>query len=596
MKKKVVYGIFLAITIIGIMIVMFSNNIEIVKKIKENILKTEQINNSEKNITTVNITDLESNITIEHEHIYKTVYNEINHWEECKICGAKNNEQNHSYKNNWSMGSANYCNIENINKFVCACGYSYESTLGRKNHSMNYGLNNPGSFQKFDQCPNCLYTRAIHDCYKSDGTKINCLNLGTCSICKYTYIVNATNHCNSYIMNESEDKNVYCKRCDTYLAKINRCELIKESDNIYKFYTSVTAPNGASYVNVVIDNYFGTNVTTSNNVSKNGTTWSCVTTITFNGHSEINKHISIGYNYTLNGRKSIIYIDTNNFCIDTEKPEISNIEQKRENELAEWSKNKTITISGTENYCNTVILEIINDNGMSIYKGSGNVINNKYSISCIPDIEANTEGKIFTAIVTDVCDNSTSQKFTISKVDSISPTPASENEVGGEWAKSKNFTFKATDEGIGNVQIAFNDIGDLQPATLNENNEYEREYEFTGDVYSPKELSVLYKDELGNTTIQKVTIDKLDNTAPTITDTNIHNNKLTVEANDIKEGMGEGSGITKYRYITSEEKLENPKVSETATEVNVGEDFIISNIDKVKYIYIVAEDLVRKCK
>jgi hypothetical protein len=56
--------------------------------------------------------------------------------------------------------------------------------------------------------------------------------------------------------------------------------------------------------------------------------------------------------------------------------------------------------------------------------------------------------------------------------------------------------------------------------------------------------------------------------------------------------MGEGSGVVKYRYITSESKLENQEVSETATEVNIGENFIIPNIDKVKYIYIVAEDLV----
>jgi hypothetical protein len=125
---------------------------------------------------------------------------------------------------------------------------------------------------------------------------------------------------------------------------------------------------------------------------------------------------------------------------------------------------------------------------------------------------------------------------------------------------------------------------------------YYRNYEFVGDVYSSKQLSVLYKDELGNTSMQKVSINKIDNTAPTIISGRIHNNKLIMTANDAKEGIGDGSGVAKYRYVTSEEKLYNPEVLiNTGIEVTASEEIVVDNISNVKYAYIVAEDLVRKC-
>ena len=120
---------------------------------------------------------------------------------------------------------------------------------------------------------------------------------------------------------------------------------------------------------------------------------------------------------------------------------------------------------------------------------------------------------------------------------------------------------------------------------------YLRDYEFIGDVYKPKEFSVLYQDGLGNDQIQKITIDKLDNTAPTIVNVSVHNNIVNINANDEHDSLGEGSGIVKYRYITSAEKLDNPIVS-SGIEVNANEKIMIDKIYQVKYIYIEAEDLV----
>ncbi|MCI8290925.1 MAG: hypothetical protein HFJ25_01530 [Clostridia bacterium] len=55
--------------------------------------------------------------------------------------------------------------------------------------------------------------------------------------------------------------------------------------------------------------------------------------------------------------------------------------------------------------------------------------------------------------------------------------------------------------------------------------------------------------------------------------------------------------MTKYRFITSESKLENPEVTkENSVEVLINENIIIPDMVTAKYVYVVAEDLVRKYK
>ena len=62
-------------------------------------------------------------------------------------------------------------------------------------------------------------------------------------------------------------------------------------------------------------------------------------------------------------------------------------------------------------------------------------------------------------------------------------------------------------------------------------------------------------------------------------------------ANDRHETLGEGSGVSKYRFVVSKNKLETPVVSKSdSTEVAVDEELIIPNINEMKYVYVVAED------
>ena len=199
---------------------------------------------------------------------------------------------------------------------------------------------------------------------------------------------------------------------------------------------------------------------------------------------------------------------------------------------------------------------------------------------------------MYKCIVIVACENSTEQIFEVAKVDSIAPVPTSEDSVSDEWAKEKLFTFTATDTGIGEVQIAFNDEADYEMAVAN-GTEFSRNYKLVGDVYRPKQVIALYKDGLGNISGKELTLNKLDNTAPTITKASIHNNVVTISSHDEHISLGEGSGVTKYKYVTVEEKLENPNVLEMDYfEVTKDEEIVIDDVYKIKYVYIVAEDVV----
>ena len=238
-------------------------------------------------------------------------------------------------------------------------------------------------------------------------------------------------------------------------------------------------------------------------------------------------------------------------------------------------------------------MKIENDRGRIVFEGKSNVTNNNWSISCTPEIEAGEEARTFTVTVTDACENRTTQTFDVSKVDGRPPTVTSSDKVtDSEWAREKTFTFTAEDLGIGNVEIGFNDVSDYSLAVKDGNN-YSKEYKFVGDAYSPVQASVYFKDGLGNITTQLVTLEKIDNTAPTITNAVLNNNVVNITSHDRHSTLGEGSGVVKYRYITSERKLENPEITENSSqEIGKDEMLTIPNINEVKYIYVVAEDLV----
>ncbi len=600
-KKRISKLLIIALSLIVAIICLVSfsekvHNIGIVETIKGQVtLLSEQIQNTIANlnktdeITVIDVTYLENNGNLEHEHLYKTMYDENKHWEECTVCGGKNNEINHIYiDKGWTLGNANNCNENNVHEYVCSCGYKKTEINGKKSHVWRR-VNNIDSYTCYDTCFGCNQSFNInrHSCINvNNGRKISCTNIGRCSICNYTYT--KAQHLVSGTFKKGDK--MYCIFCNTFLGVVNDTYVQNVGTGKFIYYTNITVPTSLGY-NKQECHIYDTNVSLSNSPNINGNIWKNTQTGIYALHSELQTQTRVGYITSLNGISVVMYLYAN-VKAESTSPIIEKITTKDE----EWSRTKPIVINGTENYCNTVSVKIEDNQDKIIFEGSGAVSSGKYQIQCTPEIECDINGRIFTAIVSDNLGNSSSKEFTISKVDAIPPTPTSKPEILGDWAKSKDFTFSATDYGIGQVSIAFNDMNDLQSAKQN-GNVYSRDYKFVGDAYNPKQLSVLYKDGLGNTSIQKITINKIDNTAPTITSANIDRNVITITANDEHPDLGEGSGVVGYRYIISDSKIENPVITEEnsilVSDKTTGTGtFTIDNLYNNQYVYVAAVDLV----
>ena len=121
-KRNLIKMIIIALILISILgaVMWYSKSINkllLIENIKQAI-------NEENNITTIDVTGIELGIETEHEHVYKTMYDEEKHWEECTICNEKRNEVVHSFKTTWAAGSES-CYRENYYTKACTCGYSY---------------------------------------------------------------------------------------------------------------------------------------------------------------------------------------------------------------------------------------------------------------------------------------------------------------------------------------------------------------------------------------------------------------------------------------------------------------------------------------
>lgn len=606
MRKKAMLKIitFIVLTIL-VGLLLFSERISFVDNIRETINKKIENSSIAENVTIVDVTNLKVGEAVEHEHVYKTMYDENKHWEECIICMQRKNEMVHNYTTTWAFGYESCNNYGNSYTKACECGYS---EIGHKPCVWSGKYHSDYNIHRHDKiCSVCnthiansywangkLYEEKKEECHLSNGTKLTCQNLGRCVVCNYNY----TTRIHYMVV---EDEKVKCKFCNTEFGIISKTVTRDEnSPGTYTIVTNFKLKNGATYNSIIgisaADGYLERNATTLTKGSVGSTEVTTTTIAKFKPtFKEMTNMLAPAIYVNING--VVCWFPSGNdheYYSDLVAPTITDVICNDQNEITEWSKSKSIIISGTENYCNNVIVEILDEKENILFSGGAVVNNGIYSISCIPELEAGIEGRKFKVIVTDTCENKTEKEFMISKVDAVSPEITSESEIGGNWAKSKKFTFTAIDRGIGNVLIAFNNIEDLKLANF-DGEKYSRDYEFVGDVYQPKELSVLYKDELGNTSMQKVTIDKLDNTAPTITSGSVHNNKIRIQSNDEQEGLGAGSGVVKYRYITSTEKLDSHVVSgDNGIEVNVTDEIVIDNISEVKYVYVVAEDLVRK--
>jgi len=73
-------------------------------RLNRNMLSKNELNAlNEENVTIIDITGITPSPESQHEHIYKTHYDDTKHWEECTVCSVKRNETIHNFTTTWAL-------------------------------------------------------------------------------------------------------------------------------------------------------------------------------------------------------------------------------------------------------------------------------------------------------------------------------------------------------------------------------------------------------------------------------------------------------------------------------------------------------------
>ena len=505
-----------------------------------------------------------------HEHVYINSFDDTSHYEECMICGLKQNVVAHTITRKMAIENTAVCAPINYYIDSCSCGYYKEGHIPHTTD--NQWHTTSSSMSHYTLCSVCQNWPQSARCITADGKQIDCNNIGTCSICGYAY-TEKTHH--------NITDNGICGTCGEQVLDV--LEFNYEYDaqnNLYTFiYRFKILDNNIH----IIDNSgwiwrdgtseIGLKSTSISNSRENGVeTVKFIVKPTERYQSRYNFGGRIKFTYGSSTQEYNIVFGKN-IVPATAQSSIDEVTVTNIGEVDGWAKQKQITVKGSDNWSNQVKLSMQDEEGNVVYQEVVvPVQNNTYTYTFIPEIEADSQGKTYKVVVKDVFDQSKTKDITVYNIDFKEPELVSQTEYTEDWSRTKNITVEATDEGSGNVQIAFNNEADYQVGEQKDG-KYIRNYIFTGEVYTPVQGAIYLKDALGNYQMTTIKIGKMDNTSPTITNVQTEKTdtgtKVTIEANDINEKLGEeGSGIAGYAITTSKE-LPTERSYGTSKEIEV---------------------------
>ena len=98
-KKMVGIFVIFMLCLIAIIYTFKIYKIDILKSIRE---KNKQIIENA-DITVIDVTNMVTGSDINHQHIFKTMYDDTEHWEQCTICFEKSNIVNHNFTTTWTL-------------------------------------------------------------------------------------------------------------------------------------------------------------------------------------------------------------------------------------------------------------------------------------------------------------------------------------------------------------------------------------------------------------------------------------------------------------------------------------------------------------
>ena len=505
-----------------------------------------------------------------HNHVFPKKFDDNNHYEECVICGLKQNIEAHNITRKIAMENLPACHTGNYYINSCKCGYYKTEYVGHISEGKIYTA--PNEITDFETCSVCNAWAVANKCIKSDGSIINCNNLGVCSRCGYNY--NKKTH--EIIENSTGGK---CRSCGEHLIEpLENSYVYNEQNNQYVFTFKFKILD--SNLHIVDNSAWHTTNVGFNKISMSNTRDNGIETVTatmepenrYQGMLKFNGRICYKYG-TSEQQNNIVF--EQKIIPEVAKSEIQEIKVADIGESQGWTKQKQITVKGMDNWSNNVKISMQNSSGNIIYdEVIVPVNNNNYEYTFIPELEAGEEGETYTIVVKDVFEKSKTKDITVNNIDFKAPQLASDTHYIEGWSRAKEIKIEATDEGIGNVQIAFNNENDYQAGQI-ENGKYTRKYLFTGDVYESVQGGIYLKDGLENKQMSTIKIGKIDNKSPTITkvETRKEGEKtiVTINANDINEKLGqEGSGISGYA-ITKTKQLPEDNMYKENNEIQLQE-------------------------
>lgn len=567
---------------------------------------------------TVDITGLETGVDVQHNHILIQQNDQTNHWKECVICHKKFNIHQHNIV---GSGSENMCNswiIESCQD----CGY--EKSRQHVGHKLvlqsNRFTNTATYWHSKYECRVCKQqtceaddgTESIEWCTDSSGNRINCANHKKCVVCGYDYsqqlyISHGTVGQIYGVASEKMDAEhsgpintpleVQCRYCGAKVYRVLKTWAVQSKTNnkhwdfygIYEVYQPAVWNDQGKLVNTygpeqnqafsktdatvqqLPQQYKNRYEYNTNNVQDYSNvrliTFSCDMTNGYQGTPYIRLNADNLFRY-VNGHENE-YAKSYDMCFiinpDCTAPQNTEVIIQTGDKVDNWTNRITITGKCTDNYSDTVNMYITDRRGnklqntLTVKRDSSNEFKGSIDFS-----KSNIEIKsneTFYMKFEDRYGNIATKEFNLEYVDTKAPQATSSDKYGEDhWKNKLSVKFTATDNGVGKVQIGFNNVSDLDLADEATNSfgakTFERWYDFIGDTYSYVTPAIYYRDALGNTTYKLVQLHKLDNTKPTIQDTivNYKNDySIKIQANDINKTLGEGSHVSKYMIIQTDD-------------------------------------------
>ncbi len=541
----------------------------------------------------------------EHNHIYETKYNDIQHWEECIICGNKKNIANHHIQ---TIGNPATCDVYvTLGQEVCTDNCGYSKQIERLEHIRPAILDWKDFFGEkhiANQCERCgggssngldgKHTFNINgnvmtvDEMIEAGINVHQYTSLTCTVCKLNVILNQHTFYSDtcYLCNKKYGPDIYFNIAENTIE--NGSIKINLVNNTVQYIYAQVNTNGRNFSQVKarsLQTGANYNVGSPELIKQEGNIWTYRIPISLKDSTKnLTETITVllewitdlkvgtildGYTIGKVGSGGVRAESTIGVIPTTIKPTITEVQEIDEETSGDWVIKKKLNIKGNAPKTEIVYISMYDAEGKAIFEDEATQVNNgNYAFTSNYGLEA-MEDTNFTIKVKDAFGNVGEKQITLSHVDSEAPSISSEKEFNTQWSKNKEVELEIEDKGIGGVQIAFNNANAYEKTEEREG-KYIKKYNFLGDIYQDMQAAIYLKDSLGNIRTEKITIGKIDGTSPTITNVSTtkegENTKVSIEANDINEKLGqEGSGIAGYAITRSKELPVDVLYSESAT-------------------------------